>query len=368
MRTSQVIAPVALALATTAVAVGGWLLPTPEPTVTRLDGTATAQQPVCPPAPGSTPAGTLTQTACQLPAQEQTVLLPDAADSRLVLVNPDRTPAVVDLVLSGAKGPLTAAGTSSITVPAGGSREVPLLVQVPTGQPVAVQVRASDGRVAAWGSVVTTTGGRPHGADLAPSTAASTRAVLPALPAAEGHTLLVANPGDERATATVTAHGSQGSFTPAGAGEVSVEPHQVLALDVSSSFAGEPGALEVRSEQPLAVGASSRRGKDFALAAGTQPATTQQLRSAGASTLVLTNPEGTEAKVTLDGALHQEVTVGAGQSTTVPVTQQGQLDVSSSGPVAAALVLDQGGLAVQPAVADAASTSGGSLSRDPSLR
>ncbi|WP_394277505.1 DUF5719 family protein [Luteococcus sp.] len=368
MRTAQVVAPVALALATAVAAAGGWRLPTPVPTPARLDGTATAQQPVCPPTPQSTPAGTLTQSACQLPAQEQTVLLPDAADSRLVLANPDRVPAVVDLVLSGAKGPLTAAGTSSITVPAGGSREVPLMVQVPTGQAVAVQVRASSGRVAAWGSVVTTTGKRPHGADLAPSTGASTHSVLPALPAAEGHTLLVANPGDQRATATVLAHGSQGSFAPAGAGEVTVEPHQVLALDVSSSFAGEPGALEVRSEDPLAVGSSSRKGKDFAFGAGSQPATAQQLQVPGPSTLVLTNTEGAEAKVTLVGALGQELAVGPGQAVTVEVPKQGRLEVSSTGPVGAALVLDRGGLAVQPAVASSTSHSGGGLSRDPSLR
>lgn len=197
-----------------------------------------------------------TWTPCAPALSRGALLVPTAADTELVLVNSDRSDAAVDLTILGQNGEIQALGARGIAVSANGSRTIALSVLADVPGPVAVLYSASRGRVTAITRTLSATG--------ASSSVASEQGkdlLLPGVPAgATGTVVLLANPGEERATAQIQAFGSGAPYTPAGGENVSVEAHSTLAVSLGDALAGEPSALGVSSDSAvvasLVVGAA----------------------------------------------------------------------------------------------------------------
>lgn len=303
--------------------------------------------------------------ACQAAAPEQVVQLTDPASARLLLVNPGTVDALVDVSLHGEKGQVSAIGTSSITVPAQGQRAVPISVQAPAGKPVGARIVASQGRVAAWAVVEGTAG-----ADLVPAGALRTGQVVAAIPARGRSVLLLTNPGSERATVTVRAHGTRGGFEPTGAGSLVVEPGSTLQTDVSRSFAGEPGALSVVADRPVAASVTSVVGKDLASMPGARPSTSGLLVGPGGGTALFTNASDAPVplRVVVDGK-EQGQLIGAGAVVPVPMpATAGVVSWTADAPLVAGAVLDEGALALVPGQETGSTRSADPARQDQSLR
>ncbi|GAA1389394.1 DUF5719 family protein [Luteococcus peritonei] len=279
---------------------------------------------------------------CQAPAQEQLVLLPDSQGTSLLLANPGDDDARVDITLLATEGRVQAVGTSGITVPAHGQRVVPLSVQVPQQTPFAARVVASQGRVSAWGVMEGETG-----RDYAGSTEAGRNGVLGALPAAERSLVLLANPGEQRATARLVMYTAHGPVVPSGAERVVLEAGTSQMVDISAAQAGEQVSLGFSSDQDVAMAAVAQQGKDLAAGAAHPTATAGQLVSPGAGTLLLSNPAEQATTVTLAGGIERSVQLPGGSSVPVALPNQPVLvRWSAEGPVQAAASWTQGGLAM----------------------
>lgn len=302
--------------------------------------------------------------SCQAAAQRQLVLLPTSQGATLLLTNPTSTDARVDVHLFDEDGPVQAVGTAGITVPAQGSRSVPVSVQVAAGQSFAAEVVASEGRVAAWG---TTSGA--DGADFSPATSAQTSGVVAALPTARRTLLLASNPGAERATAQLVLATADGPIVPSGVEELVLEPGTSQLLDITTPLAGEQAALRWTSDHPVALAAVAQQGKDLGVSAGSTPQTEGQLLGTGGGRLLLSNPSEQDLEVELSGAVTRRVNLKAGASAGVEMPKDpGLVQFSAPQPVSAGLLWTNGGVAiggVQPAGTVRATVG---LSADPRLR
>ncbi|MGO4956038.1 DUF5719 family protein [Luteococcus sp. Sow4_B9] len=296
---------------------------------------------------GRPKAGTRWWGECRAAAQRQMVLLPDAAHSRLVLANPGRQDAVVDVDLLGPQGRIRAVGTAGVTVPAGGQRVVPLSVQVPAGKPVGVQVVAAKGRVAAWAVVNSKQGG-----DYLPAGPVTQQGEITAIPVSDAVQVVLANPGRERARVELSVRGTSGTFTPSGGEGVVVEPGSSTVVELDSSFAGDSGSLGFRSNREVGVAVQSSGGKDLALMAAGQARLAGQLPLPGPGRLVIANPGTEPAVVRMSGGGPSSTTIPPGSSIQVvhPAAQGeaegGLARWTSNRPVTVALVLTDGGSSV----------------------
>lgn len=165
-------------------------------------------------------------TICPAPGSEQwfTGLGARATHaSTLELVNPDPVAAVVDLTLWSTRGEVDAGSTTGLAVPGRGVVRLDLSAAVPDRSLLAARVVVPRGRVAA--SVVDTTdpvGAGPAVREWLPGQATPEDTVLlPGLPKASGHRLLVANPGEDEARVEVQLVG-RSTFTPTTSREVRV--------------------------------------------------------------------------------------------------------------------------------------------------
>ena len=328
---------------------------------------------------GSQPAGAVTVVAgaavswatCDPPLANQTLLLEDSARTDVLLVNTDATDAVVNVTVRGPQGVVDAAGTRGLLVPANASLVVPLSVLSPAGEPVAAEVETTIGRVRAFGRLAGTAG-----IDVASSGIAGTEHLLGAVPAgAKGLSLLLDNPGQTRATITVAALASSGTFTPAGADKVTVAPGAVTRVDLSAAVsATEALALRVTSDVPIAASLHVTGESDVAnLASRPVFANSQVLVSGGR--LVLANPTTSDTEVTFkatpvegSGIPATRQTVKAGATWSVALPARGvRVTVASAVGVGAWVVLPVG-TAVAPFQTADQATESVAIDRDPFLR
>lgn len=321
--------------------------------------------------------GTLTGTGAGsawtpcAPARSRGVLVvPSAADTELVLVNSDAADAAVDLTLLGPGGEIQALGSRGIAVSANGTRTIALSVLVDVEGPVAVLYAASRGRVTA----IT----RTHAVAGTTSSVASTQAkdlLLAGIPQGGTATVLLANPGDERATATITAFGSGAPYTPAGGDGLSVEPHSTLAVNLGDALAGQPTALRVSAD--VAVAATLVTGTT--VVAPVAAATQLSSYAPAGGVLQITSTEAAEVAVSvLDVASGkaenstQSVPAGATVVLTLPAAgaEGQQVTLTAPTPIAAAQVSSvDGALMVVPlTLSGAVGTQPIAAELDPRLR
>ncbi len=195
-----------------------------------------------------------------------------ALRSNITLTNPDAVDAIVDLRIYGEDGPVAAAGASGLTVPADGSRTISLADLIDTAGSIAVEVRASTGRVGIMAEDIRTSGADPGGIDFHPGSAApATRQIVPGVPGGKGsRTLHLVNPGLSRATVTLQILGPDGAFAPAGASTVAVPAQSTTSIDVTDGLAGQLGTVELTSDQPVtaavrSISQSTDSGEDLAV-------------------------------------------------------------------------------------------------------
>lgn len=168
--------------------------------------------------------------------------------STLVLVNPDDAPAVVDVALWSAEGPVEARPGRSLSVPPGERRVVELDTLAPDRSQLAVRVQATRGRVASSLRHERFDGLVPRGAEAVPRTSPPAElVVVPGVPAGPGERRLqVTNPGADDVVVAVELTAGDGQFVPAGLDAVDVPAGSTVGLDLGPELV-TPAAVTVRS-------------------------------------------------------------------------------------------------------------------------
>ncbi|MEU4603075.1 DUF5719 family protein [Kribbella sp. NPDC023972] len=213
----------------------------------------------------------MASTPCQLPGSDFWFVGASGASDRrdvLVLTNLDSINAEVNVSVYARSGPQDLPNARGIVVPARGTSELYLGLVARNLRDIALHVESTGGRVAPALRSNATTGGKPAGVDwLNPSAPPANKAFVPAAaPGAGLRILSVANPTDLQATASLTVHGPNGPFKPAGLETVQIPAGSVKTFRLDPVLHGDPSAITVTSDQP--VTASMRMvdasGRDFA--------------------------------------------------------------------------------------------------------
>jgi len=180
------------------------------------------------------------------------------------LVNPDETPAVVDIELYGKDGALASTG-DGITVAGGGSEPVLLsTIVADKAADLTVHVVARSGRV---GALLESTVAKAGADWMAPATDPATSLILPGIPADATDVRLVAYAtGSDDADLTLKLATSTGEITPAGHESLHVKSGMSTAVDLGDVAKGDPASLIIGSSDlhtPVSVVAALRitRGK-----------------------------------------------------------------------------------------------------------
>lgn len=229
--------------------------------------------------------------------------------TELVLSNPDDAEAIVDLTFYGRNGRVAVPGSPGVAVPPGSSRSVSLSGLVDAEGPLTVSVQATTGRVAAAARRIRTSGDTPAGADwVGPATAPATRLVVPAVPGDAGtRELVVTNPGELRATVSVSVLGLQGPFAPVGAETLELGPQSSGTLALAEGLAGTGSGVALTSDQPVTAAVVSTSARtDAQPDIAVQPAAPALVRT-GVSA-VATTPDA-DAELVLSNAAAADVTV-----------------------------------------------------------
>lgn len=171
-------------------------------------------------------------------------------DSVLVLVNADRTPAVVDVQLFHNLGPADSRPGRGLVVPAGGRLLVPLSRLAPDRQNIVTHVVASRGRVAAAVLHQATDGSIPVGVEWAASSPGpQAKVVVPGLPVGPGYRgLSVTNPGEQDTSVSVQLTTSDGQFVPPGLEAIDVPPGTSVPIDLTAQLATTAATVAVTSQ------------------------------------------------------------------------------------------------------------------------
>ncbi len=318
----------------------------------------------------------------------------DDHSSEIELTNPDPTQATADLRFYGADGELSTPGSQGLVVAPTSSRTVGLAGLLPRGAngPIAVQVTTDQGRVAALAHLTSRSQDQPAGAAwFAGQDATARQLVIPGVAGGAGRrSLQIANPGVRRAEVTVQVLGADGAFAPAGADTIDVDSQSTATADLDKALQGEPVAVLLRSDQPIAasVAATSSRSKAAADVA-IHPAATPIRGTAAAGyafsassdgQLVLSNAGSGAAQVQVAAVdstgrsrLQRTVRVD-GRSTArldLPARTDGSVVLrTDAAQVYAGVVLSQSsgsvaGLAGQPVVSNPAARQSGHAELDP---
>lgn len=229
--------------------------------------------------------------------------------TELVLSNPDDAEATVDLTFYGRNGRVAVPGSPGVEVPPGSSRSVSLSGLVDADGPLTVSVQATTGRVAAAARRIRTAGDVPAGADwVVPATVPGTRLVVPAVPGDEGtRELVVTNPGELRATVSVSVLGLQGPFAPAGAETIELGPQSSGTLALAEGLAGTGSGVALTSDQPVTGAVVSTSARSDAQPDIAVQAAAPALVRTGVSAVATTRE--TDAELVVSNAATTDVTV-----------------------------------------------------------
>ena len=201
--------------------------------------------------------------------------------TKVVLVNPDDSPAVVDVQVLGPQGLLSAPGGRGLVVPASSRTVVRLDVLAPGVKATALHVIARSGRVGASVEDQQLSGLNVIGTDWIPAAAPpSTDVYVPGvMPGKGARVLSIAAPGQTDATVNLRVLTPSGSFAPADRSTITVPGQSVVNLDLSSVIGQVPATLQLSSSVPVVAGmreffGTSSVQDETAYSAGAQPLTT----------------------------------------------------------------------------------------------
>lgn len=181
-------------------------------------------------------------------------------ETDLVLVNPEDTPADLEVSISGPDGPVTTPRLRGVVVEARSRVVVRLSREAPRLPAVTWRVTVRQGRVMAAVSDREADGFVPRGADWIPAAAEpATRVLIPGVIGGEGgRQLLVHAPGDLSATVRVRLITAAGSFVPAATPEIEVPGGAVVAVDLDSALQGDDATVDLQSDVPIVAGVRQR--------------------------------------------------------------------------------------------------------------
>lgn len=193
--------------------------------------------------------------------------------TRIVLVNPDETSAVVDVVIRGPKGLIDAPAGRGLVVKGQDRLVVRLDVLAPGVTATAVQVLARTGRVGASVDDEQQAGLANIGTDWLPQAAApSTRVYVPGVINGPGARVLsIAAPGADDAIVNIRVISADGTYAPAERSRVEVPSDSVVTLDMAPILDRNPATLELTSDAPIVAGMRQFFGDETAYTAGAQP-------------------------------------------------------------------------------------------------
>jgi hypothetical protein len=198
--------------------------------------------------------------------------------TRIVLVNPDDTAAVVDVLVYGPDGLIDAPAGRGLVVKGQDRLVARLDVLAPGVTATAVQVLARTGRVGASVDDEQQSGLATVGTDWIPQAAApATRVYVPGVINGDGARVLsVAAPGEDDAIVNIRVIDADGTYAPAERSRVEVTANSVVTLDMAPVLDKKPATLELTSDVPIVAGMrqffGGRNAQDeTAFSAGAQP-------------------------------------------------------------------------------------------------
>jgi hypothetical protein len=225
----------------------------------------------------------LASTACTRPTSEFWFVGGGAVAGRItrvLLVNPDDTAAIVDVIVHGTTGILDAPAGRGLVVPPQSRINVRLDVLVPGETATAIRIVARTGRVSASVNDIQRSGLDAVGTDWLPVAAPpATRVYVPGvLPQSGARVLSVVSPTENEAIVRIRLITPLGTFAPADRAEIRVEPESVVTIDMAPVIEGVPATLELTSDQPIVAGmrqffGGRRVQNDTSFTAGAQPFT-----------------------------------------------------------------------------------------------
>jgi hypothetical protein len=198
--------------------------------------------------------------------------------TRIVLVNPDETSAIVDVLIHGPDGLIDAPAGRGLVVKGQDRLVVRLDVLAPGVTATAVQVLARTGRVGASVDDEQQTGLATVGTDWIPQAAApATRVYVPGIVSGDGARVLsVVAPGEDDAIVNIRVIAADGTYAPTERSRVEVPADSVVTLDMSPVLDKRPATLELTSDIPIVAGMRQFFGgrnvqDETAFSAGAQP-------------------------------------------------------------------------------------------------
>lgn len=269
---------------------------------------------------------------------------------RLYLVNPQQTPAELDVLLFGSEGEVSAPAARNLVVPARGLVTFDLDALAPDLGQLAVQVLVRSGRVASSVRDYRIDGLTPLGLDWVPAAPGepSEQLVVPGISGGEGERLLhLLAPGPLDARVRIRLLTARGPIAAVGLEEIELTAGTVRSFALHEVAGGEPVAVELTADQPIVAGSRilvplDGGRTDMAYAGsvppltGTATATDVRAVAPGGATLLLTaDPDAAGpigAVITVvdpasGGVLSADrVTVPVGSTLSVPVIAEDDHD------------------------------------------
>jgi hypothetical protein len=200
--------------------------------------------------------------------------------TRIVLVNPDETAAVADVLIRGPQGLIEAPAGRGLVIKGQDRLIVRLDVLAPGVTATAVQVLVRTGRVGASVADEQQSGLATVGTDWVPPAAApSTRVYVPGIVSGDGARVLsVSAPGGDDAIVSIRLITPDGTFAPAERSQIEVTADTVVTLDMAPVLDKQPATLELTSDVPIVAGMRQFFGgksvqDETSFTAGAQPFT-----------------------------------------------------------------------------------------------
>ena len=192
--------------------------------------------------------------------------------STLILTNLAATPAVADVRLWGAEGPVDAIDGSGITLKPYEVRRIPV-ADLAAGEPnLAIEVERTRGSMAAVvndSSTGTFAGTEPIGSTLSPR---REQVVGGVTGGTRGKTLQLLNTGEQTARVDVEVLSGRGTFAGKGLQGLKVEPGKLREIEVPTSVGSGRQAYRISSDAPVAATVrTSPTDKDYAVSEATLP-------------------------------------------------------------------------------------------------
>jgi hypothetical protein len=198
--------------------------------------------------------------------------------TRIVLVNPDDTSAIADVLVHGPDGMIDAPAGRGLVIKGQDRLVLRLDVLAPGVAATAVHVVVRTGRVGAAVDDEQQAGLATVGTDwIPPAAAPATKVFLPGIVGGDGARVLsLMAPGSDDAIVNVRVITSEGTFAPADRARITVPADSVVTLDMSSVLDKQPSTLELTSDVSIVAGVREFFGgknvqDETAYTAGAQP-------------------------------------------------------------------------------------------------